>query len=85
MFFRKNLGDLKTFVDGFWRQIKQDAQYQLKDVMDWAAHLEHLQAMLKKFDPVAAPHKEILIWCFRKGLQLSIQVQMDSQHRELDF
>ena len=46
--------------------------------MDWAAHLEHLQAILKAFDPVAAPNKEVLIRCFREGLRPSIQAQMDT-------
>ena len=83
-FLRKSLGDSRTFVDSFWRRIKRDAQYQQEDVMDWAAHLEHLQAVLKEFDPLAAPNKEVLIRCFREGLRPSIQTQMDSRHRELD-
>ena len=52
--------------------------------MDWAAHLEHLQAVLKEFDPVAALNKEVLIRCFQEGLRSSIQAQMDSRHWELD-
>lgn len=29
--------------------------------MNWAAYLEDLQAVLKEFDSVAAPNKEMLI------------------------
>lgn len=36
--------------------------------MDWAAHLEHLQAVIKEFDPVVALNKEILIQYFQEGL-----------------
>ena len=52
--------------------------------MDWAAHLEHFQAMLKKFDPVVAPNKEVLIRYFREGLRPSIQAQIDSWYWKLD-
>ena len=34
VFLHKNIGDSKTFVDSFWRQIKRDAQYQQEDVID---------------------------------------------------
>ena len=53
--------------------------------MDWAAYLENLQAVLKEFDPVAAPSEEILIYCFQEGFRPSIQAQIDSWHWELDL
>ena len=89
LWFRSPGGNLRcfyarTFVDSFWRQIKRDAQYQQEDVMDWATHLEHLQAVPKKFDPVAASNEEVLIRCFREGLRPSIQAQIDGRHWELD-
>ena len=71
-------------MDSFWHQIKQDAQYQQEDIMNWVVHLEHLQSMLKEFDSVAAFNKELLIWYFREGLWPSIQAQIDSRHQELD-
>ena len=52
--------------------------------MDWAAYLEHLQIVLKEFDSVAAPNKEVLIRCFQESLRLSIQAQIDSWHQKLD-
>lgn len=53
--------------------------------MDWAADLEHLQAVLKKFNLVAAPNQEVLIQYFQEDLQLSIQALIDSWHQELEF
>ncbi len=52
--------------------------------MDWAAHLEHLQAVLKEFDSIAAPNKETLIRYFRKGLHPSIRAQLDNRGQDLD-
>ena len=49
-----------------------------------AAHLEHLQAIIKKFNPTGAPNKETLIRYFRKKLHLSIQAQLDHQEEDLD-
>ena len=41
--------------------MKRDSQYQLEEVLDWAAHLEHLQAVFLKFDLVATLNEEIMI------------------------
>ncbi len=71
-FLQKALGDFRAFVDSCWTKIRQDSEYQQEEVLDWAAHLEHLQAMLKKFDPTGAPNKTILIRFFREGLRPSI-------------
>ena len=46
--------------------------------MDWPAHIEHLQAILKEFYPIATPNEETLIRYFRNGLHLSIQAQVDN-------
>ena len=39
-FFRRSLGELKAFVDSISSTIWKDSQYQLEEVLDWAAHLE---------------------------------------------
>lgn len=52
--------------------------------MDWAAHLEYLKAVLKEFDPVAAPNEDLLIRYFRDGLRPSIRAQLDEWDRDLD-
>ena len=52
--------------------------------MDWAAYLEHLQAVLREFDLVAAPNEDIMIRYFQEGLRPSIQAQLDIRNRDLD-
>ena len=52
--------------------------------MDWAAHLEYLQVVLREFDFVAAPNEGIMIWYFWESLRPSIQAQLDVKDRDLD-
>ena len=72
VFLCKSLGDPQAFVNTYWAKIKQDSQYQLEKVLDWAAHLKHLRVVLKEFDPTAVPFQETLIRLFRQILRLSI-------------
>ena len=51
-------------MDTYWGKIKRDFQHQLEEVLEWAAHLEHLLAVLREFDPAATPNKEIMIRYF---------------------
>lgn len=62
-FLCKSLSNSRAFVDNIWGKIKRDSQYQQKDIQDWAAHLEYLQAILVKFDADGALGKAALI-CF---------------------
>ena len=71
-------------MDAYWGKIKRDSQYQLEEVLNWTAHLEHLQAVLREFDPAAAPNEEIMFQYFREGLRLSIRAQLDARGRDLD-
>ncbi len=50
-------------MDSYWTKIRRDSQYQQEEVLDWTAHLEHLQAVLKEFDPTGAPN-EITLICY---------------------
>lgn len=52
--------------------------------MDWLAHIEHLQFILKKFDDITAPTNNLLIRYFRNGLRSSIYTQLDKRDRDLD-
>ena len=52
--------------------------------MDWAAHLEYLQAVLQEFDSIAAPKKDTMIRYFCEGLRPSIRAQLDVRDRDLD-
>lgn len=36
----------------------------MEEVLDWLIHLEHLQILLKKFDPVTTFNKDIFIKYF---------------------
>ena len=72
-FLWRSLGDSRAFVDSYWAKIKRDSQYQQKYVLDWAAHLEHFQAVLREFDSVTAPNNDSLIRYFREGLRPSIR------------
>ena len=71
-------------MDTYWGKIKRDSQYQLEEVLDWAAHLEHLQAVLREFDSAATPNEETMIRYFREGLKPFIRAQLDAQGRDLD-
>ena len=44
-FLCQSLGDSRAFINNYWAKIKRDSQYQQKDILDWAAHLEHLQVV----------------------------------------
>ena len=52
--------------------------------MDWAAHLEHLQSILREFDPTAVLNEETLIRYFRDGLRSYIRAQLNERGRHLD-
>lgn len=41
--------------------------------------------MLKKFDPIAAFNKDVIIQYFRDGLHFSIWAQIDERRRDLDM
>ncbi len=71
-------------MDSYWTKIRQDSKYQQEELLDWAAHLEYLRAMLKEFDPTGAPNESTLIRYFWKGLPPSIRAQLDYQRRDLN-
>ena len=43
--------------------------------MDWAAHLEHLQTVVREFNANAVISEPVLICLFRNGCRLSIRAQ----------
>ena len=71
-------------MDAYWGKIKKDSQYQLEEVLDWAAYLEHLQAVLREFDPAATLNKETMIRYFQEHLSPSVRTQLDTQGRNQD-
>ena len=76
-FLRKNLEESKLFVDSIWKKLKRNSQYQLEEVYNWASHLEYLQSILLKYDPVAAPTEVTIVRYFEEGLKPSIKAEID--------
>ncbi len=73
-FLRKSLGEFITFIGHVWNKLRGDAQHQLEEVQDWAAHLEHLQSILLQFDANNAPREGQLGQTFYDGLRLFIKL-----------
>ena len=46
-------------------------------MLDWTAHLEHLQSILLEYNPVGAPTKPTMLRYFRKGLKPSILAELE--------
>ena len=78
------MGEPKLFDDSIWRKLKRDSQYQLEEVYDWSAHLEHLQSILIEFNPQAALTEFNMVRYFEEGLKTSIKVEMDQDVDYLD-
>ncbi len=49
-FLKKSLGESNAFVSHVWSKLRRDAQYQLEELQDWAAYLEHLSSILLEFN-----------------------------------
>ena len=77
------MGESKSFVDGIWRKLKRDSQYQLEEVYDWASHLKHLQSILQEYDLVAAPTEVTMVRYFEEDLKPSIKAEMDQDNSQL--
>lgn len=50
-----------TNSSSFYALISESPKSLLEEVMDRISHLEHLQAVLKKFNPNATFNKDVLI------------------------
>ena len=82
-FLGKNLGDNWAFANNICSQFRQDFQYQAESVLDWAAHLKHLQSILLEYDLVGALTKPTILRYFREGLKLSVLTKLE--HRDLEL
>ena len=82
-FLRTNLGDDRAFADSIYSKFRRDSQYQAESVLDWAAHLEHLQSILLEYDPAEASGEPTMLRYFREGLWPSIRVELE--HRDLEL
>ena len=82
-FLRKNLGDNWAFANSICSKFRRDSQYQAKFVLDWAAHLEHLQSILLEYDPVGAPTELTMLRYFWEGRNPSVLAELE--HRDLEL
>ncbi len=62
--------------------MRGDPQYQLKEVQDWAAHLQQLQSILLEFDDDCGPIEGQLGCTFYNGLRPSIRLWIEEVGRE---
>ena len=83
-FLRKNLGDNRAFANSICSKFRRDSQYQAESVLDWAAHLEHLQSILLEYDPVGAPTEPTMLRYFQESLKPSILAELEHQDFELE-
>ena len=60
-FLRKNLGDNRAFANSILSQFRRISQHQQEPVLEWAAHLEHLQSILLAYNPVGAPAEPTML------------------------
>ena len=78
-FLRKNLGDDRAFANSILSQLRRISQHQQESVLEWAAHLEHLQSILLAYDPVGAPAEPTMLRYFREGLRPSILAELQNE------
>ena len=53
-------------------------------MLDWAAHLEHLQSILLEYELVGAPTKPTMLRYFRKSLKPFVLAEVEHQNLELE-
>ena len=82
-YVRKNLGDDRAFANSIYSKFRRDSQYQAESVLDWAAHLEHLQSILLEYDPVGAPTEPTMLKFFWESLVISVLAELE--HRDLEL
>ena len=83
-FLRTNLGDDRAFANSILSQFRRVSQHQQESVLEWAAHLEHLQSILLAYDPVGAPAEPTMLRYFREGLRPSILAELQNEDHELE-
>ena len=83
-FLRKNLGDDRAFANSICSKFRRDSQYQAESVLDWAAHLEHLQSILLEYNPVGAPTKPTILRYFQESLKPSVLAELEYRDLKLE-
>ena len=83
-FLRKNLGDDWAFVNSICSKFRRDSQYLAKSVLDWVAHLEHLQSIRLEYDLIGASTKSTMLRYFREDLKPFILAELEHWDLELE-
>ena len=83
-FLRKNPGDDRAFANSICSQFRRVSQYEQESVLDWVAHLKHLQSILLEYDPIGAPTEPTMLRYFREGLRPSILAELQNKDLELE-
>ena len=78
-FLQTNLGNDWVFANSILSQFRRVSQHQQESVLEWAAHLEHLQSILLAYDPVGAPAEPTMLRYFREGLRPSILAELQNE------
>ena len=78
-FLQKNLGDNRAFANSIFSQFRRVSQHQQESMLEWAAHLKHLQSILLAYDPVGAPAKLTMLRYFQEGLRPFILAELQNE------
>ena len=82
---RKSLKKCNAFVGHIWIKLRKDTQYLLEEVLDWAAHLEHLQSILLEFDANNALGEGQFGRIFYDGLKPSIKLLIAKIEKDIPW
>ena len=83
-FLQKSLGNDWAFANSIFSQFRRVSQYQQDSVLEWAAHLKHLQSILLAYDLIKALAKPTMLRYFQEGLQSSILVKLQNKVHKLE-
>ena len=81
---KNNLGNDWGFANSICSKFGQDSQSQAEFVLDWVAHLDHLQSILLKYNLVGTLTEPILLKYFREGLKPSVLAELEHGDLKLD-
>ena len=84
-FFCQSPSKSKAFVNIIWSTIGKNSQYQLKEVMDWAAHLKQLQTVFQEFNANTVISELVPIRLFRNGLKPPIHTKAKQKNCQKDI
>ena len=79
-----NLDNDRIFANIIRSQFRLVFQYQQKSVLEWVAHLEHLQLILLEYNPIEAPIESTMLRYFWNGLWFFILAKLQNKDLKLE-